>query len=107
MTNKNFIGWAITHLEKEATFVSFSRRMRPETAQMVRREAEDLAERAKLLAHHDQHTTPEDGLTGYKWTFAFGATPFPAIMPIGPHPRDAGARVPEQSAAKGRRSLPA
>ena len=79
-TNKNFIGWAITHLEREATFVSFSRRMRPETAEMVRREAEELAERAKLLAHHDQHTTPEDQLTGYKWTFAFGATPFPAIM---------------------------
>ena len=97
MTNKNFIGWAITHLEQEATFVSFSRRMR--------REAEDLAERAKLLAHHDQHTTPEDELTGYKWTFAFGATPFPAIMPIGPHPRDAGARP--AVAAKGRRPLPA
>jgi transcriptional regulator with XRE-family HTH domain len=107
MTNKNFVGWAITHIEKEATFVSFSRRMRPETAEMVRREAEDLADRARLLAHHDQHTTPEDGLVGYKWTFAFGATPFEAIMPIGPHPRDAGARMPEQPAAKGRRPLPA
>ncbi|TPJ20145.1 helix-turn-helix transcriptional regulator [Mesorhizobium sp. B2-7-3] len=108
MTNKNFIGWAITHIEKEATFVSFSRRMRPETAEMVRREAEELADRARLLAHHDQHTTPEDGLIGYKWTFAFGATPFEAIMPIGPHPRDAGARMEDQpSLAKGRRPLPA
>ncbi|TIT28556.1 MAG: XRE family transcriptional regulator, partial [Mesorhizobium sp.] len=91
------------HLEREASFVSFSRRMRPETAEMVRREAEELAERAKLLAHHDQHTTPEEQLIGYKWTFAFGATPFPAIMPIGPHARDAGAAAP----AKGRRPLPA
>ena len=97
MTNKNFIGWAITHIDKEASFVSFSRRMRPETAEMVRREAEELAERAKLLAHHDQHTTPEDGLTGYKFTFAFGATPFPAIMPIGPHPRDGGAPMKDQT----------
>lgn len=104
-TNKNFVGWAITHLEREATFVSFSRRMRPETAEMVRREAEDLAERARLLAHHDQHTTPEEQLIGYKWTFAFGATPFPAIMPIGPHPRDAGARTDAE--AKARRPLPA
>ncbi|WP_136622773.1 XRE family transcriptional regulator, partial [Mesorhizobium sp. 10.2.3] len=107
MTNKNFIGWAITHIDKEATFVSFSRRMRPETAEMVRREAQDLADRAKLLAHHDQHTTPEDGLVGYKWTFAFGATPFPAIMPIGPHPRDAGAFDRPAAPAKGRRPLPA
>ena len=65
------------------------------------------AERVKLLAHHDQHTTPEDGLTGYKWTFAFGATPFPAIMPIGPHPRDAGAPDRPAAPAKGRRPLPA
>ncbi|WP_244441044.1 hypothetical protein [Mesorhizobium sp. STM 4661] len=77
----------------------------------MKREAEELAERAKLLAHHDQHTTPEDGLTGYKWTFAFGATPFPAIMPIGPHPRDAGARAnarPETAKGGGRcrRNLP-
>ena len=107
MTNKNFIGWAITHLEREATFVSFSRRMRPETAEMVKREAEELAERVKLLAHHDQHTTPEHGLTGYKWTFAFGATPFQAIMPIGPHPRDAGASGRPTAPAKGRRPLPA
>ncbi|WP_192178146.1 helix-turn-helix domain-containing protein [Mesorhizobium amorphae] len=106
-TNKNFIGWAINHLQREATFVSFSRRMRPETAEMVRREAEELAERAKLLAHHDQHTTPEDALIGYKWTFAFGATPFPAIMPVGPHPRDAGASDRPAAAAKGRRPLPA
>ncbi|RVD33347.1 XRE family transcriptional regulator, partial [Mesorhizobium sp. M4A.F.Ca.ET.020.02.1.1] len=35
---------------------------------------------------------PEEQLIGYKWTFAFGATPFPAIMPIGPHARDGGAR---------------
>ncbi|MDX8501254.1 helix-turn-helix transcriptional regulator [Mesorhizobium sp. VK4C] len=104
-TNKNFIGWAIGHMDRQATFISFSRRMRPETAEMVRREAEDLAERARLLAHHDQHTTPEDQLIGYKWTFAFGATPFPAIMPIGPHARDAGART--DSGAKGRRPLPA
>ena len=106
MTNKNFIGWAITHIEKEATFVSFSRRMRPETAEMVRREAEELAERARLLAHHDQHTTPEDQLIGYKWTFAFGATPFPAIMPVGPHARDAGARTNDAS-GKARRPMPA
>ena len=106
MTNKNFVGWAITHIDKEATFVSFSRRMRPETAEMVRREAEDLADRAKLLAHHDQHTTPEDERTGYKWTFAFGATPFEAIMPIGPHPRDAGATANDR-AAKARRPMPA
>ncbi|MBW8907636.1 MAG: helix-turn-helix transcriptional regulator [Mesorhizobium sp.] len=58
MTNKNFIGWAIRHLDHEATFVSFSRRMRPQTAEMLKREAEELAERARLLAHHDQHTTP-------------------------------------------------
>ncbi|MER8436745.1 hypothetical protein NKH36_18615 [Mesorhizobium sp. M1312] len=75
---------------------------------MVKREAEELAERAKLLAHHDQHTTPEDGLTGYKWTFAFDAKPIPAIMPIGPHPRDAGARASDRSAgAKGGHPLPA
>ncbi|RRH95088.1 XRE family transcriptional regulator [Mesorhizobium tamadayense] len=104
-TNKNFIGWAIGHMDSQATFISFSRRMRPETAEMVRREAEDLAERARLLAHHDQHTTPEDQLIGYKWTFAFGATPFPEIMPIGPHPRDAGART--NTGTKGRRPLPA
>lgn len=105
-TNKNFIGWAINHLQREATFVSFSRRMRPETAEMVRREAEELAERAKLLAHHDQHTTPEDALIGYKWTFAFGATPFPAIMPVGPHARDAAAKA-KDPASRARRPMPA
>jgi transcriptional regulator with XRE-family HTH domain len=91
-TNKNFIGWAITHMEDGASFVSFSRRMRPETAELLRREAEELADRSKLLAHHDQHTTPDEELIGYKWTFAFGATPFASIMPVEPHPRDAGAR---------------
>ncbi|PBC07029.1 helix-turn-helix transcriptional regulator [Mesorhizobium sp. WSM3859] len=105
MTNKNFVGWALGHMEHAATFISFSRRMRPQTAEMLRREADELAERARLLAHHDQHTTPEEQLTGYKWTFAFGATPFPAIMPIGPHPRDAGAQA--AAPAKGRRPLPA
>jgi transcriptional regulator with XRE-family HTH domain len=102
-TNKNFIGWTIAHMQDGATFISFSRRMRTETAELLRREAEELANRSKLLAHHDQHTTPEDELIGYKWTFAFGATPFPAIMPIKPHPRDAGAR---QSSAR-RPAVPA
>ena len=87
-TNKNFIGWAIEHMQDGADFVSFSRRMRPQTAELVRREAEELANRAKLLAHHDQHTTPDEELVGYKWTFAFGTTPFPVIMPMEPHPRD-------------------
>ena len=91
-TNKKFVGWTIAHMQEGATFISFSRRMRPETAELLRREAADLADRSKLLAHHDQHTTPEDELVGYKWMFAFGATPFPVIMPIKPHPRDAGAR---------------
>jgi hypothetical protein len=99
-TNKNFIGWAITHIEDGASFVSFSRRMRPETAELLRREAEELADRSKLLAHHDQHTTPDEELVGYKWTFAFGATPFASIMPVEPHPRDAGARNPAGSARK-------
>jgi transcriptional regulator with XRE-family HTH domain len=99
-TNKNFIGWAIKHMENGASFVSFSRRMRPETAELLRREAEELASRTKLLAHHDQHTTPEDELVGYKWTFAFGATPFPSIMPIEPHPRDAGAHATAGPARK-------
>jgi hypothetical protein len=78
-----------------------------ETAEMVRREAQELADRAKLLAHHDQQSTPEVGLVGYKWTFAFGATPFPAIMPIGPHPRDARAFDRPAAPARGRRPLPA
>ena len=99
-TNKNFIGWAIKHMEHGASFVSFSRRMRPETAELLKREAEELASRTKLLAHHDQHTTPDDELIGYKWTFAFGATPFTSIMPIEPHPRDAGARQPARRASK-------
>jgi hypothetical protein len=97
-TNKNFIGWAIQHLQDGANFVSFSRRMRPETAELVRREAEELANRTKLLAHHDQYTTPDNELVGYKWTFAFGATPFPVIMPMEPHPRDPGTSI---GAAKG------
>jgi transcriptional regulator with XRE-family HTH domain len=91
-TNKDFIGWAISHLDKQADFISFSRRMRPETAELLRQEAAELANRAKLLAYHDQHTTPEDELIDYKWTFAFGATPFSAIMKVEPHPRDQGAR---------------
>jgi len=89
-TNRAFISWAITHMQDQADFISFSRRMRHETAAMLREEAHALAQRAKLLAHHDQQTTPEKDLTGYKWTFAFGETPFPAIMKIDPHPRDAG-----------------
>jgi hypothetical protein len=80
--------------------------MRPQTAEMVKREAQELADRVKLLAHHDQLTTPEDGLVGYKWTFSFGATPFPAIMPVGPHPRDAGERALDQVAAANERPRP-
>jgi transcriptional regulator with XRE-family HTH domain len=91
-TNKNFVGWTIARMRDGASFISFSRRMRPETAELLRREAEELAERSRLLAHHDQHTTPEDELIGHKWMFAFGATPFQVIMPIKPHPRDGGAR---------------
>lgn len=100
-TNREFIGWAITHMDSGADFISFSRRMRHETAAMLREEAKALAQRAKLLAHHDQQTTPEKELTGYKWTFAFGETPFPAIMRIDPHPREAGRQRGAKTAASG------
>ncbi len=94
-TNKDFIVWAIGHMSDGAEFISFSRRMSRETAELLRQEAAELATRAKLLAYHDQHTTPEQELVGYKWTFAFGATPFPTIMKIARHPRDNGVMYQE------------
>lgn len=88
--NLEFVQWVLDRVRKptdEAAFISFSRRMRAETAERLRVEVEALFERAKVLAWHDQHTTPEDDLVEFKWALAIGRTPHD-ILGILPHPEE-------------------
>ncbi|NMM46618.1 helix-turn-helix transcriptional regulator [Rhodospirillaceae bacterium KN72] len=92
--NQAFTGWVIDRTQvapDDAYFNSFSRRMRPETVMRLEAEVSDLVDRAKTLAWHDQHTTPDAELAPFKWAFAVGRSPFADIFSIGPHPKDAGA----------------
>lgn len=88
MMNRNFISWCIAHRGNDGHFISFSRPMRRQTADLLRQEAEELAERAKLLSHYDQQTTAEADLVGYKWAWGFGGSPFGEMMHVDPHPRE-------------------
>lgn len=86
--NRNFVSWCIAHRKDDGHFISFSRRMRPQTAELLRQEASELAERVKLLSHYDLQTTPDNELAGYKWAWGFGASPFGEMMQVEPHPRE-------------------
>ncbi|MGB7270487.1 MAG: helix-turn-helix transcriptional regulator [Albidovulum sp.] len=85
--NQKFVGHVLRTLEDGSLFESLSRRMRPETYAMLRRETEELARRARDLAHHDQMTTPAAELIGCKWTAMIAEDPFRQIFTVAPHPR--------------------
>lgn len=94
--NTAFTQWVMERIgdgDGAAYFNSFSRRMRQETALRLEAEAEEFLERVRTLAWHDQHTSPENELFGYKWSLAVGRAPFGDIMDISPHPRENSAAM--------------
>lgn len=71
--------------EETATLIRLSRQMRPDTAQRVRRELDELAARIADWARQDQLMNPPDALRSYKLTSAWGEARFTEWMRIAPH----------------------
>jgi transcriptional regulator with XRE-family HTH domain len=101
--NQNFVGHVLKTADEGSMFESLSRRMRPATYALLRRETEALARRARELSHHDKMTTPDAELIGCKWTALMAEAPFKHILTVVQHPREKRGTASEAK----RRAVPA
>ncbi len=67
------------------SFVSVSRRMRPESARLMSDEIEALMGTIRRLARQDRLTSADTELVAYKWSIASGPASFKTLMDIVPH----------------------
>lgn len=80
--NLRFIAHTISAPPDETNlFFTVSRRMRPETAKLIRKDIEELTRKIAELARQDQLMTPEEDLQTYKVSGTWAAVDFAALFP--------------------------
>lgn len=63
-------------------FKSISRRMRPESAELLAVEAQAFFNRIAQVSRQDKLTSPDEDLIAYKWCLAADEASFPSLMTI-------------------------
>lgn len=90
--NQDFLAWTIDHRDRsDVSFVSITRRMRPETGALLQQEVDALLQKYRQLSHLDQLMSPDSDLIGVKWTSALAPFGFRELGHIAPHPEDPAA----------------
>lgn len=96
--NADFLEWVFNHrFDTGYRFESVSRHMSRDSAEEIHRDLADLNDKIKRLARRDNLLMPEEELSGFKLTCAFGPTPFdqlfsvraqdaPDLVPLALHP---------------------
>lgn len=91
--NQDFVGWAAENAgEPGVQFITLSRRMRADSADMLQREADEFAERIRQTAHRDQLMSADSELMTAKLTLALAPFAFHRMRRIDEHPQ-AGSRA--------------
>jgi len=66
-------------------FKSISRRMRPESAELLADEAQVFFNRIAQVSRQDKLTSPDKDLIAYKWSLAADKASFSSLMEIAAH----------------------
>jgi transcriptional regulator with XRE-family HTH domain len=86
-TNLAFLSWVMERTQQEdTTFISLTRTMLPETAQLLQKDLAELRDKFIQLSREDRLLHHTSSLIGYKWSTAFSSTPFDRILSIAEHP---------------------
>lgn len=82
--NEAFVTWVFEHkTERDYAFETLSRQMTRESADIIMKDLEDIAERMQRLAQRDSLMAPKDQLQGFKFTGAFGPVPYNRLFAMG------------------------